>query len=83
MNQNDKTLFDFIVLQKGEINREEQLLETGKITPYPELETIKEKKEPYEKLWHAAVKFHQMYDKWMNGPLLDVNAEEVEEEVGE
>ncbi len=60
---------------------EEQLLDVGQITPYPELEMIKEKKEPYEKLWHAAVKFHQMYDKWMNGPLLDVNAEEVEEEV--
>ena len=43
---------------------------------------ITERKQPYEKLWHAAVKFHQMYDKWMNGPLLDVNAEEVEEEVG-
>jgi hypothetical protein len=27
------------------------------------------------------VKFRDYYEKWMNGPLLDVNAEEVEEEV--
>ena len=38
-------------------------------------------KEPYEKLWTGAVKFHKYYDKWMNGPLLEVDAEEVEEEV--
>lgn len=38
-------------------------------------------KEPYEKLWTAAVKFRDYYEKWMNGPLLEVNAEEVEEEV--
>ena len=38
-------------------------------------------KEPYEKLWTAGVKFHRYYDKWMNGPLLEVNSEEVEEEV--
>ena len=25
--------------------------------------------------------FHSQYEKWMNGPLLEVNAEDVEEEV--
>lgn len=39
------------------------------------------RKEPYEKLWQAAVKFYTYQKKWMNGPLLQVNAEEVEEEV--
>ncbi|XP_030856161.1 dynein heavy chain 3, axonemal-like [Strongylocentrotus purpuratus] len=67
--------------EKGAVNQEQKLLDVGHISPYPELDQIKEKKEPYDKLWNAAVKFHHMYDKWMNGPLLDVNAEVVEEEV--
>ncbi|XP_077987554.1 dynein axonemal heavy chain 3-like isoform X2 [Glandiceps talaboti] len=67
--------------EKAAVNREEMLLETGVQSPYTQLEDVKEAKEPYDKLWNAAVKFHEMYDKWMNGPLLKVNAEEVEEEV--
>jgi len=39
-------------------------------------------KEPFDKLWSNAVHFHQQHEKWMSGPLLQVNAEEVEEEVG-
>jgi len=38
-------------------------------------------REPYEKLWSTAVTFQKYYDKWMNGPILEVNAEVVEEEV--
>mgnify|MGYP001791763406 CR=1 FL=1 len=38
-------------------------------------------KEPFDKLWTNAVHFHNQYEKWMSGPLLLVNAEEVEEEV--
>jgi dynein heavy chain len=64
------------------INREEMLLQTGEQTPYNQIQEIQHAKEPYEKLWYAAVKFHTYHDKWMNGPLLHVNAEEVEEEVG-
>ncbi|KAJ8047551.1 Dynein heavy chain 3, axonemal [Holothuria leucospilota] len=67
--------------EKLSINQEEHLLETGQITPYDELEVIQEMKEPYHRLWSSAVKFHQLHDKWMNGPLLEVNAEDVEEEV--
>ncbi|XP_071815449.1 dynein axonemal heavy chain 3-like isoform X3 [Apostichopus japonicus] len=67
--------------EKLSVNTEEHLLETGQITAYSELEEIQEMKEPYQRLWSSAVKFHQLYDKWMNGPLLDVNAEDVEEEV--
>ena len=69
-------------LQKIRINREEMLLNTGEQTPYTEIQEIMHAKEPYEKLWRAAVKFHAYHDKWMNGPLLEVDAEEVEEEVG-
>ena len=67
--------------QKASINYEENLLDTGEITPYSILEEIHDTKEPFDKLWSVAVQFHHQYDKWMNGPLLDVDAEKVEEEV--
>ncbi|XP_038666815.1 dynein heavy chain 3, axonemal-like [Scyliorhinus canicula] len=67
--------------EKALINHEEVLLETGHISPYPQIQNIINTKEPYEKLWKIAVQFNLHYDKWMNGPLLQVNAEEVEQEV--
>ena len=57
------------------------MLNTGEATVYGQIQDIMHNKEPYDKLWVAAVKFHAYYDKWMNGPLLQVNAEKVEEEV--
>ena len=57
------------------------MLGTGDPTQYIQIQEMMAAKEPYEKLWQGAVKFHRYYDKWMNGPLLEVNAEEVEEEV--
>ena len=58
------------------------MLGQGEPTPYYQVQELTVAKEPYEKLWQGAVKFHRYYEKWMNGPLLEVNAEEVEEEVG-
>ena len=58
------------------------MLGQGEPTPYYQIQELTVAKEPYEKLWQGAVKFHRYYEKWMNGPLLEVNAEEVEEEVG-
>ena len=57
------------------------LLGTGLQTPYPEIPMIQSKKDPYDKLWNAEVPFHRQHDKWMNGPLLEVNAEAVDDEV--
>lgn len=57
------------------------MLGTGEQTQYSHLQDIARAKEPYEKLWNTAVKFYAYYEKWMNGPLLEVNADEVEEEV--
>ena len=71
----------FSCLQKIAINREEAMLNTCEPTPYQQIQELMTAKEPYEKLWQGAVKFHRYYDKWVNGPLLEVNAEEVEEEV--
>ncbi|XP_064633532.1 dynein axonemal heavy chain 3-like isoform X2 [Lineus longissimus] len=69
------------IAEKLRINQEESLLGTGQQTPYSEIQVIQNKKDPYDKLWNAAVQFHRQHDKWMNGPLLEVNAEEVDDEV--
>ncbi|XP_067861511.1 dynein axonemal heavy chain 3-like [Heptranchias perlo] len=67
--------------EKALINHEEVLLETGHISPYHQIQNILNAMEPFEKLWKIAVQFNLHYDKWMNGSLLQVNAEEVEQEV--
>lgn len=64
-----------------QINKEEVLLRVSDPTPYTQIQDLQRMKEPYEKLWISAVKFFECHEKWMNGPLLLVNAEEVEEEV--
>lgn len=63
------------------INREEQMLGREELTAYPQIQEFIIQKEPFDKLWSTAVHFHSQYDKWMNGPVLNVNAEVVEEEV--
>lgn len=64
------------------MNREEVLLNIGQVSSYPQIQELVIRKEPYDKLWRTAVDFYAKYDQWMNGPLLNVNAEIVEEEVG-
>ncbi|PVD24893.1 hypothetical protein C0Q70_15383 [Pomacea canaliculata] len=90
MSEADKYLADLVDLdsklqvfkeEKVKINREEQMLGMETQTEYAQIGVIQVAKEPYDKLWSTAVKFHQQHDKWMNGPLLEVNAEHVEEEV--
>uniref|UniRef100_H3ANA7 AAA+ ATPase domain-containing protein n=1 Tax=Latimeria chalumnae TaxID=7897 RepID=H3ANA7_LATCH len=67
--------------EKALINREEVLLETGHVSAYHQIQDIIDAKEPFEKLWATAVQFNTYYDRWMNGPVLQVGAEEVEEQV--
>lgn len=67
--------------QKVKINREEMLLGQEVMTQYGQIQSITTAREPYEKLWRTAVTFHKEHDNWMNGPLLKVNAEVVDEEV--
>ena len=67
--------------QRQRVNREEMLLNTGHHGDYLEIEAMVVSKEPYDRLWQAAVNFHAEYEKWMNSPFLEVNAEEVAEEV--
>ncbi|XP_063719575.1 dynein axonemal heavy chain 3-like [Symsagittifera roscoffensis] len=67
--------------EKEQINKEELLLETGMQTSYGIIMDIVNQKDPYERLWTTAMSFSNYYDKWMNGPILNVNAEVVDEEV--
>lgn len=57
------------------------LLEVEQISTFNQIFEICRLKEPYEELWTTAAHFITCYEQWMNGPLLQVNAEEVEEEV--
>ena len=76
-----KCINTLITLQRARINREELLLGLESQTSDHMLHDLAAKKEPFDKLWTNAVHFHQQHEKWMSGPLLLVNAEEVEEEV--
>ncbi|XP_073479664.1 dynein axonemal heavy chain 3-like [Aquarana catesbeiana] len=67
--------------EKSLINKEEMLLEVEQMSTFDQIDEIHKLKEPYEELWTTAAHFSTCYDKWMNGPFLQVNAENVEEEV--
>ena len=51
------------------------------MSPYHQIQELVAKKEPYDRLWKNVVEFNTLYDVWMNGPLLEVNAEDVDEKV--
>ena len=48
------------------INEEETLLE-WETSFFPQLQTMFQLKEPYDKLWNTAWTFHQRHEGWMNG----------------
>lgn len=48
------------------INEEERLLEWEQ-SYFPQLNTMFQLKEPYDKLWNTAWTFHQKHENWMNG----------------
>ena len=49
-----------------EINREEELFE-WELTQFPQLESMMQAKDPYEKLWTTAYHFSVTSEKWLNG----------------
>uniref|UniRef100_A0A8C3EWZ4 Dynein axonemal heavy chain 3 n=1 Tax=Corvus moneduloides TaxID=1196302 RepID=A0A8C3EWZ4_CORMO len=49
---------------------------------FPLLQSIIATKEPFEQLWVTAYSFHTKSEEWMNGPLQQLNADEINEEVG-
>lgn len=67
--------------QKAIINHEEKILDIGELSDFSIMQEILNIKDPFDKLWDMAVKFYELHERWMNGPILSVNAEEVEQEV--
>ncbi|KAI9206289.1 dynein heavy chain and region D6 of dynein motor-domain-containing protein [Polychytrium aggregatum] len=63
------------------INQEEELLEWEK-TPFAKYQQTIEFLDPYKKLWETTAQFQSEYSKWMNGPFNELNAEQVDEQVG-
>ncbi|XP_032809855.2 dynein axonemal heavy chain 3-like isoform X2 [Petromyzon marinus] len=67
--------------EKSLINREEELLGTGTGSSYPQILELEQAKEPYERLWRAAVALQSLADGCLGGPIHLVNAEQVADEV--
>ncbi|XP_056593901.1 dynein axonemal heavy chain 3 isoform X3 [Triplophysa dalaica] len=64
-----------------DVNREQGLLDMQQ-SDFPVIQTLMERKQPYEQLWTTVLEFHTKSDVWMNGPLLGLNAETISEELG-
>ncbi|XP_062507706.1 dynein axonemal heavy chain 3-like [Corticium candelabrum] len=64
-----------------EINTEEELLE-WEATPFPQLQQMSILMDPYNKLWRTVFDFTTKNETWMNGSFLDLDAEEIEEDIG-
>ncbi|RZF36882.1 hypothetical protein LSTR_LSTR004570 [Laodelphax striatellus] len=62
------------------INMEEQLLDFD-VSPFTNLHNMLNTVEPYDRLWHTVLEFHQSYDKWYFGPFKGLDAEEIKETV--
>ena len=56
-------------------------MDTGERSDFAVIQDIINLKDPFDKLWNIAIKLYRLHEKWMNGPMLDVNSEEVEQEV--
>ena len=67
--------------QKEKIYEEEMLLGTGELSSYSILQDIIRAKEPYDTLWSTVITFNSRSEKWLNGPLLEVNSDEVQHTV--
>ncbi|KAI9333781.1 dynein heavy chain and region D6 of dynein motor-domain-containing protein [Zopfochytrium polystomum] len=61
-------------------NKEEQLF-GWTVTVYPQRKQILAALEPYQALYTTAVNFQKSYKKWMDGNLLELDAEQIEMEV--
>ena len=61
-------------------NKEEQLF-GWPITSYPKRKQLITALEPYQALYTTAVNFQKSYKKWMDGNLLELEAEVIEQEV--
>ncbi|GJQ73710.1 DNAH3 [Trypoxylus dichotomus] len=66
--------------EAAQINEEEQLLDFDP-SPFMNLQKMLTTVDPFDKLWHTVLKFHEDYDKWFYGPFKELDADEVKDEV--
>ncbi|PNH05107.1 Dynein heavy chain 7, axonemal [Tetrabaena socialis] len=66
----------------GSINEDEGLL-TWPISEWPAIHELAEELEPFASLYSITNKFAMRREDWLYGPVKDLNAEEVESNVGE
>ncbi|XP_032303513.1 dynein heavy chain 3, axonemal isoform X3 [Coturnix japonica] len=72
---------DEAVAELEAINKEEELLGKEK-SFFPLLQLTITKKQPIEQLWMTAHDFHTKSEEWMHGSLQKLDADEINEEVG-
>lgn len=68
--------------QADSINEEQRLLEWT-VTPFPQIEQTAIFLEPYDRMWRMAQQFFNSMEEWLNGPLAELSAEAIEEELGQ
>ena len=81
VNWSLRRLFVVVLQQRKKINKEEGLLGCEVYSAFPQIQELIQAKEPFDKLWRALVTFHDKQEAWLAGPILKLNAEEIEEEV--
>jgi dynein heavy chain len=57
------------------------VLDLPKYSDYSTIQEILYLKELFDKLWEMVTNFNALNEKWMNGPLIEINANQVEQEV--
>ncbi|XP_076256705.1 dynein heavy chain 3, axonemal [Rhynchophorus ferrugineus] len=67
-------------VEAEQINEEEQLLDIDP-SPFMNLAKMLTVVDPYDKLWHSVLEFHENYDTWYYGPFADLDADEITEYV--
>ncbi|XP_041084991.1 dynein heavy chain 3, axonemal-like [Polyodon spathula] len=72
---------DEALAELEDINKEEALLEREQ-SQFPLLQATMANKQPYDQLWTTAYNFHTKSEIWLNGPFLNLNAEDINEEIG-
>lgn len=68
-----------IRIEVEEINEEEGLLDM-ELSPYLLVPTMSTVVNALDTLWHTVLDFHKNYDRWFNGPFVDLDAEEIKDE---
>ncbi|CAG9767321.1 unnamed protein product [Ceutorhynchus assimilis] len=67
-------------VEAEQINEEEQLLDIDP-SPFLNLAKMLTMVDPYDKLWHSVLEFHENYEAWYYGPFAELDADEITEYV--